>query len=67
MKRNFDLKILLRPYTEGEVVYLLDSASTKGKISQSELSLERPGHNIEQTVSLHIKDKAEESHLCGQP
>lgn len=31
MKRNYDLKVLLRPYAEGDVVYLLDSASTKGK------------------------------------
>ncbi|XP_076468980.1 uncharacterized protein LOC143299580 [Babylonia areolata] len=31
MKRNYDLKILLRPYAEGDVVYLLDTAASKGK------------------------------------
>ena len=33
MQRNYDLNILLRPYTvtEGDVVYLLDTAVTKGK------------------------------------
>ena len=31
MKRNYDLKGLLRPYSEGDVVYLLDTAVTKGK------------------------------------
>jgi len=31
MKRNYDLKILLRPYKEGDVVYLMDTAVLKGK------------------------------------
>ena len=31
MKRNYDLHILLRPYAEGGVIYLLDTASVKGK------------------------------------
>ncbi len=31
MKRNYDLRILERPYKEGDVVYLLDTAVIKGK------------------------------------
>lgn len=31
MKRNYDLRILERQYEEGDVVYLLDSATLKGK------------------------------------
>ena len=31
MKRDYDLKVLLRPYEEGDAVYLLDTAVTKGK------------------------------------
>ena len=31
MKRNYDLRVLLRPYAEGDIIYLLDTASAKGK------------------------------------
>lgn len=31
MKRNYDLRVLLRPYAEGDTIYLLDTASVKGK------------------------------------
>ena len=31
IKKNYDLKILLRPYAEGDVVYLLDTAVSKGQ------------------------------------
>ena len=31
MKRNYDLCVLLRPYAEGDIIYLLDTASVKGK------------------------------------
>lgn len=31
MKRNYDLRVLLRPYKEGDAVYLMDSAVLKGK------------------------------------
>ena len=31
MKRNYDLRVLQRPYAEGDVIYLLDTASVKGK------------------------------------
>jgi len=31
MKRDCDLKVLLRPYHEGDVVYLMDTAVLKGK------------------------------------
>ena len=31
MKRSYDLRVLLRPCAEGDSVYLLDTASVKGK------------------------------------
>jgi transposase InsO family protein len=31
MKRDYDLRVLLRPYSEGDVVYILDTAGAKGK------------------------------------
>ncbi len=31
MKRNYDLRILEKAYQEGDVVYVLDTASIKGK------------------------------------
>ena len=31
MKRSYDLLVLRRPYAEGDRVYLLDTASVKGK------------------------------------
>ena len=31
MKQDYDLKVLLRPYHEGDVVYLMDTAVLKGK------------------------------------
>ena len=31
MKRNYDLRVLQRPYAEGDVIYLLDTATVKGK------------------------------------
>ncbi|KAH3834931.1 hypothetical protein DPMN_108264 [Dreissena polymorpha] len=31
MKRNYYLRVLLRPYAEGDVVYILDTAVLKGK------------------------------------
>ena len=31
VKRNYDLRVLLRPYAEGDLIYLLDTASVKGK------------------------------------
>ena len=31
MKKNYDLKIRLRPYAEGGIVYLLDTAVSKGQ------------------------------------
>jgi len=31
MKKSYDLKILFRPYDKGDVVYILDTATTKGK------------------------------------
>ena len=41
MKRNYDLRVLLRPYAEGDIIYLLDRASVKGK--SRKLSAPRKG------------------------
>lgn len=38
MKRDFDLKAVIRPFEEGDLVYMLDTATVKGKcqkLSQS--------------------------------
>ncbi|KAH3831633.1 hypothetical protein DPMN_104903 [Dreissena polymorpha] len=31
MKRNYDLRVLQRPYAEGDIVYILDTGVLKGK------------------------------------
>ena len=31
MKRDYDLKVFSRPYEEGGLVYILDTATVKGK------------------------------------
>lgn len=31
MKRDFDLKAVIRPFEEGDLVYMLDTATVKGK------------------------------------
>jgi len=31
MKKSYDLKILFRPFDKGDVVYILDTATMKGK------------------------------------
>lgn len=35
MKTDFDLKTATRPFDEGELVYMLDTATVKGKLSPS--------------------------------
>ena len=50
MKRNYDLKMLLRPYSEGDVVYLLDTAVTKGK--SRKLCSPWSCHNCEEVISI---------------
>ncbi|KAH3770043.1 hypothetical protein DPMN_171322 [Dreissena polymorpha] len=43
MKRNYDLRVLLRPYAEGDVVYILDTAVLKRKCKKC--TMERSGAN----------------------
>ena len=43
MKRAYDLRVLLRPYKEGDIVYLLDTASHKGKSHKLSSPWKGPG------------------------
>lgn len=43
MKRNYDLRVLQRPYAEGDVVYLLDTATLKGKSRKLSSPWKGPG------------------------
>ena len=43
MKRAYDLRVLLRPYKEGDIVYLLDTASHKGKSRKLSSPWKGPG------------------------
>jgi transposase InsO family protein len=47
MKRSYDLRILERPYKEGDVVYLLDTASIKGKCKKLKSPWKGPGVIVE--------------------
>jgi transposase InsO family protein len=43
MKRDYDLKVLTRPYKEGDVVYILDTAAVKGKCKKLRSPWKGPG------------------------
>jgi transposase InsO family protein len=43
MKRNYDLRILERPYKTGDLVYILDSATIKGKCRKLSSPWKGPG------------------------
>jgi len=43
MKRNYDLRILTRPFEKGDVVHLLDTASIKGKCKKLSSPWKGPG------------------------
>ena len=43
MKRSYDLKILLRPYAEGDLVYILDTAIAKGQCRKLTSPWKGPG------------------------
>jgi transposase InsO family protein len=43
MKRDYDLRILERPYKEGDTVYLLDTAAIKGKCKKLRSPWKGPG------------------------
>ena len=43
MKRNYDLRILEKPYQEGDPVYVLDSTAIKGKCKKLSAPWKGPG------------------------
>ena len=43
MKRNYDLRILEKPYQEGDRVYVLDNTAIKGKSRKLSAPWKRPG------------------------
>jgi hypothetical protein len=53
MKRNYDLRILTRTYEKGDAVYVLDTATIKGKCKKSTAPWKGPGV-IEKKISAFI-------------
>jgi transposase InsO family protein len=53
MKRNYDLRILTRTYEEGDAVYVLDTATIKGKCKKLTAPWKGPGV-IEKKISAFI-------------
>lgn len=53
MKRNYDLRILTRTYEEGDAVYVLDTATLKGKCKKLSPPWKGPGI-IEKKISSYI-------------
>ena len=47
MKRNYDVKTLVHTYNEGDVIYVLDTASVKGKCRKLSPTWKGPGIIIE--------------------
>ena len=43
MKRDYDLKVHSRAYEQGDLVYILDTATVKGKYHKLRPSWKRPG------------------------
>jgi len=67
MKRNYDLRVLQRPYAEGDVVYLLDTAVLKGKCR--ELCSPWKGASIDskEVISVSISCQNQELFVSGEP
>ena len=66
MKTSYDLKILLRPYDKGVVVYILDTATIKGK-SKKLLSPWKGPVIIIDKLSPYLYSMPKEGNRCGQP
>lgn len=58
VKRTFDLKAATRPFEEGDSVYMLDTATVKGKCRKLSPSLKDPGVILKRTLYLYrVKTK----------
>jgi hypothetical protein len=64
MKRDYDLRILERPYKAGDVVYLLDPASIKGKCKKLSSPWKRHGIIINNLTAYLYRIKL---YVRGQP
>ena len=67
MKRYYDLRILQRPYAEGDIIYLLDTASVKGKSRKLTAPWKGPAVIVKKTVSIPIQGKATKCSFCRKP
>jgi hypothetical protein len=57
MKRNYDLRILERNYEVGDAVYLLDTATVKGKCKKLSPPWKGPGVIVSKLSSYHFRVK----------
>ena len=59
MKRNYDLRVLARVYKEGDAVYVLDTATIKGKCRKLSSPWKGPGVIIKKISAYiyHVKLK----------
>ena len=63
IKRNYDLRVLLRPNAEGDINYLLDMASVQGK-SRNVSSLERSSSDCENLSTYLYRVKLRNAVFC---
>lgn len=56
MKRNYDLKILEKAYRVGDIVYVLDTATVKGKCRKLTPPWKGPGLIVKKTIRICLRD-----------
>lgn len=56
MKRNYDLKILEKAYRVGDIVYVLDTATVKGKCRKLTPPWKGPGLIVNKTIRICLRD-----------
>ena len=57
MKRNYDIKTLVHSYEEGDIVYVLDTASIKGRCRKLSPTWKGPGIIVEKLTDYTFKIK----------
>ncbi len=67
MKRHYDLRILERPYKEGDIVYVLDTAAVKGKCRKLNQPWKGPAVIAGKLSGSLYRVKLRECHVCHQP
>jgi ketosteroid isomerase-like protein len=66
MKRDYDVKILEKQYKKGDLVYVLDTASIKGKCKKRSPPWKGPGIVLERLTPYIYKIKLQESYFYSQ-